>query len=190
MDQSPLVARRPQGIGASVDFADSSFSIASTHAAVQPIARTPLPRVSGQHPVDQPSSAPHDLTRHLDEAAQYVANSIRNRVRLSARCISRCASGGSRSDDDGVPQFCGPDSCGPGFCGRNPCGPGLMRFPVSLLTPITLFIINEKLKAAGRTGSRKLSPSKLIIRIVNRQISQAAQPRVRLGLVMLRRGIC
>ena len=39
-------------------------------ALVQPLDQSQedaLPRVPGQHPVDQSSSSPHDLTRHLDE---------------------------------------------------------------------------------------------------------------------------
>src|SRR5271165_1525899 len=39
-------------------------------ALMQPLDQSQedaLPRVPGQHPVNQPSSTPHDLTRHLDE---------------------------------------------------------------------------------------------------------------------------
>ena len=38
---------------------------------VQPLDQSQenaLPRVPGQHPVNQPSSTAHDLTRHLDES--------------------------------------------------------------------------------------------------------------------------
>src|SRR5271156_2596777 len=40
-------------------------------ALVQPLDQSQedaLPRVPGQHPVNQPTSTPHDLSRHLDES--------------------------------------------------------------------------------------------------------------------------
>src|SRR3954453_4299657 len=65
---SPLLVRRSTGIGASRPRLHDRLASAQP-ATVQPFHQAqehPLPRVPGQQPEDQPSSAPHDLTRHLD----------------------------------------------------------------------------------------------------------------------------
>src|SRR5271170_7207092 len=59
-------ASRDRGIRTPTSLARPSALPASMQPFDQPQER-PLPRIPGQHPVDQPSSAPHDLTRHLDE---------------------------------------------------------------------------------------------------------------------------
>src|SRR5258708_40043628 len=60
------MAKRDRGIRTPTSGAGPS----AQPAPVQPLDQSEedaLPRIPGQHPVKQSSSAPHDLTRHLDE---------------------------------------------------------------------------------------------------------------------------
>src|SRR3954464_13985140 len=60
-------ARRDRGIRTPTSVTGPS----AQPALVQPLDQAeedPLPRVPGQHPVNQPAATPHDLTRHLDES--------------------------------------------------------------------------------------------------------------------------
>ena len=66
---SPLLVRRPTRIGASGPRLQGASGSAQP-AAVQPLHQPqedPLPGVPRQQPVDQPTSRPHDLARHLDQ---------------------------------------------------------------------------------------------------------------------------
>src|SRR3954453_17730944 len=61
------MARRDRGVRTPTSVAGPS----AQPARVQPLDQSEeyaLPRVPGQHPVNQSSSTPHDLTRHLDES--------------------------------------------------------------------------------------------------------------------------
>src|SRR6267142_4647868 len=67
--QPPLsasMARRDRGIRTPTSVTGPSAQPAPVQP-LDPSEEYALPRVPRQHPVDQPSSTPHDLTRHLDE---------------------------------------------------------------------------------------------------------------------------
>src|ERR1017187_8548154 len=70
MHHSPFLcsaASRDRGIRTPT----SVTGLSAQPALVQPLDQSQesvLPLVPGQHPVNQPSSTPHDLTRHLEES--------------------------------------------------------------------------------------------------------------------------
>src|SRR5256885_16603914 len=61
------MARRDRGIRTPTSVAGPSAQPARVQP-LDPAEENALPRVPRQHPVSQPSSTPHDLTRHLDES--------------------------------------------------------------------------------------------------------------------------
>src|SRR3954447_4254193 len=60
------MARRDRGIRTPTSVTGPSAQPAPVQP-LDPSEEDALPRVPRQHPVDQPSSTPHDLTRHRDE---------------------------------------------------------------------------------------------------------------------------
>jgi len=69
MHHYPFFARRPLGIGHPDP--TSMTDPSAQPALMQPLDQSQenaLPWVPGQHPVNQPTSTPHDLARHLDES--------------------------------------------------------------------------------------------------------------------------
>ena len=119
---SPLLVRRPMGIGASRPRLQDDIASAQP-AAVQPLHQSqedPLPRVPRQQPVNQPAARPHDLARHLDQRraeGRELHPQQRSSLRLVLRRVSwrnRRQSGRSRPSGSrpGWPSPCTP-SCSP-----------------------------------------------------------------------------
>ena len=109
---SPLLVRRPTRIGASGPRLQGGNGSAQP-AAVQPLHQPqedPLPWVPRQHSVDQPTSRPHDLARHLNQRSA-ECREFHPQQRSSLRFMFRRVSWRNRRQQ-GAPGLQAPSQTG------------------------------------------------------------------------------